>query len=272
MSTATTPATILRYEHATARCIEKPDRVAAEAPLEVRVEGTSVAVVMRTPGNDRELAAGFAFTEGIVNSAEEIFDITSCIDPGSAKKGNVIDIGLARPTSFDPRKLTRHVFTSSSCGVCSKASIALVMKDHPPIDDPVRVDPALLMKFPALLRERQEAFHQTGGLHACALFAPDGTLVDVREDVGRHNALDKLIGAALLARRLPLAEQIVLFSGRASFELMQKAYAARIPIVAAISAPSSLAVEFAVESGQTLVGFVRDESMNIYAGAERLQP
>jgi FdhD protein len=271
MSAAATPAAILRFEHGAERSSEKVDLLAAEAPLEIRVEGTSVAVVMRTPGNDRELAAGFALTEGIVSGHNEIFDITSCLETAPAAKGNVIDIGLTQPTSFDTSRLTRHVFTSSSCGVCSKASIALVMKDHPAIDDPSRTTRNLVMKLPAILRERQEAFAQTGGLHACALFNADGTLVDVKEDVGRHNALDKVIGAALLAKQLPLAGHIVLLSGRASFEMMQKAYAARIPIVAAISAPSSLAVEFARESGQTLIGFLRGESMNVYAGAERLE-
>jgi FdhD protein len=271
MSAAATQATILRYERASDRSSEKVDLLAAEAPLEIRVEGTSIAVVMRTPGHDRELAAGFALTEGIIREGREIFDITSCIETAPEAKGNVIDIGLTQPGSFDASRLTRHVFTSSSCGVCSKASIALVMKAHPPINDRVRIKRALLMKLPALLRARQETFQQTGGLHACALFSLEGGLVDVKEDVGRHNALDKVIGEALLAKRVPLEGHIVLLSGRASFEMMQKAYAARIPVVAAISAPSSLAVEFARESGQTLVGFVRDESMNIYAGADRLE-
>jgi FdhD protein len=270
MSGAAISASILRYEQGDGRSSEKVDLLAAEAPLEIRVEGTSIAVVMRTPGNDRDLAAGFALTEGIVRDRSEIFDITSCLETAPEAKGNVIDIGLTQPKRFDAKRLTRHVFTSSSCGVCSKASIDLVMRDHPKIKDALRIAPQLVMSLPTRLRERQATFQTTGGLHACALFDSDGALVDLKEDVGRHNALDKVIGAALLANRVPLEGHLVVLSGRASFEMMQKACAARIPMVVAISAPSSLAVEFARESGQTLVGFVRGESMNIYAGAERL--
>jgi len=246
------------------------DELAAEEPLEIRVEGRSLAVVMRTPGHDRELAAGFLLTEGIVKSASEIFDITHCVPSGSLAKGNVIDVGLVRPDSVDLRKLTRHVFTSSSCGICSKTSIDAVLQRRKPLKSRLRISPELLLALPHELAKHQETFRRTGGLHACALFSKDGTLDLVREDVGRHNALDKLIGWALLEKRLPLAESILLLSGRASFEMMQKAHAAGLSVVAAISAPSSLAVELAKESGQTLVGFLRKQSMNIYAGGARI--
>ena len=246
------------------------DVVAVEAPMELRVEGHPIAVLMRTPGHDRELAAGFLLTEGVIKSAKDVFDITSCIEPGAAGDGNAVDVALAHPDSFDFEKLTRHVFTSSSCGICSKASIDAVLKRRKPLHDDMRVKASVLLALPQRLSPKQETFKSTGGLHACALFDGSGKLLAVREDVGRHNALDKLLGWALLEKRAPLHGHIVLLSGRASFEMMQKAQAGGIPVVAAISAPSSLAVEFARESGQTLVGFLRGRSMNVYAGAERV--
>lgn len=249
---------------------ECADVVAAEEPLEIRVEGRPLAVVMRTPGHDRELAAGFLLTEGVIKSAKDLFDITACIAPGAAGKGNAVDVALARPDAFDFEKLTRHVFTSSSCGVCSKASIDAVIKRRKPLRDDVRIAADVLLSLPRRLAAQQETFKQTGGLHACALFDETGKLLMLREDVGRHNALDKLLGWALLGKRTPLHGHLVLLSGRASFEMLQKAHAGGIPVVAAISAPSSLAVEFARESGQTLAGFVRGRSMNLYAGAERI--
>ncbi len=246
---------------------EQPDEVAVEEPLEIRVEGHSIAVVMRTPGHDRELAAGFLLTENLVRAASDIFDLTKC---GAAGEDNVVNVTLRNPASFDPAKLTRHVFSSSSCGVCSKATIAAVRQSFPAVEDDCRIAGETLLKLPALLREKQETFAQTGGLHACALFNLAGEVQAVREDVGRHNALDKLIGRALLENRLPLRAQVLLLSGRVSFEMMQKALAAGIPIVAAISAPTSLAIEFARESKQTLIGFLRGETMNVYAGSERV--
>ena len=249
---------------------EAEDVVATEEPLEIRVEGRPLAVVMRTPGHDRELTAGFLLTEGIIKAAKDLFDITTCIDPGAAGKGNAVDVALTNPSAFDAEKLTRHVFTSSSCGICSKASIDLVLKRRKPLSDAVRVEAEMLLSLPQRLAKKQETFRATGGLHACALFDAEGNLLLVREDVGRHNALDKLLGWALLEKRTPLRGHIALLSGRASFEMMQKAHAGGIPIVAAISAPSSLAVEFARESGQTLAGFVRGRSMNIYASPERI--
>jgi FdhD protein len=249
---------------------EFDDVLAAEEPLELRVEGRPLAVVMRTPGHDRELAAGFLLTEGVVKSAKDIFDITMCVAPGAAGEGNAVDIALTHPDSFDFERLTRHVFTSSSCGICSKASIETVLKRRKPLHDEVRVKASVLLALPQRLARKQETFKTTGGLHACALFDAGGKLLQVREDVGRHNALDKLLGWALLEKRTPLHGHLVLLSGRASFEMLQKAQAGGIPVVAAISAPSSLAVDFARESGQTLVGFLRGRSMNVYAGVERI--
>ena len=246
------------------------DVVAAEVPLELRVEGNPLAIVMRTPGHDRELAAGFLLTEGVIKSAKDIFDITSCIARGEASEGNAVDVALTHPDSFDFEKLTRHVFTSSSCGICSKASVDAVLKRRRPLQDDARVKASVIQALPRKLARKQETFKSTGGLHACALFDPAGKLLVVREDIGRHNALDKLLGWALLEKITPLHGHMVLLSGRASFEMMQKAHAGGIAIVAAISAPSSLAVEFAREGGQTLVGFLRGRSMNVYTGAERI--
>jgi FdhD protein len=248
-----------------------PDDLAVEEPLELRVEGHSIAVLMRTPGHDRELAAGFLLTEGIIKAAKDLFDITSCITPGETGKGNAIDAALVRPDLAELEKLTRHVITSSSCGVCSKATIDSVFRRHRPLEDDLRITAPLLLSLPRRLAEAQEGFQKTGGLHACALFDAKGKLLVAREDVGRHNALDKLIGWALLEKRTPLRGHIALLSGRVSFEMMQKSHAAGIPVVAAISAPTSLAVEFAKESNQTLAGFVRGATLNVYAGGERIK-
>jgi FdhD protein len=249
------------------------DYLAVEEPLEIRVQGHSVAVVMRTPGEDRELAAGFLVTEGLVRVAHDVLEIRHqphCLSEISLPDGNVINVRLRQPDSLDLKRLTRHVFSSSSCGICSKASIDAVRQQFPPIQDDFQVDPQVLLGLPAALASAQETFKRTGGLHACALFDLTGRLEVIREDVGRHNALDKVVGWALLRYQLPLRQHILLLSGRASFEMMQKALAAGIPVVAAISAPSSLAAEFASESGQTLVGFLRGSRMNIYADANRL--
>ncbi|HEY1490797.1 MAG TPA: formate dehydrogenase accessory sulfurtransferase FdhD [Verrucomicrobiae bacterium] len=260
---------------------EATDFIAAEEPLEIRVEGHSVAVVMRTPGEDRELAAGFLLTEGMIRSSDDVKEIRHrphCWSQDRRSQnvlvrseGNVIDVWLKNSASLDLQKLSRHVFTSSSCGICSKASIEAVRQQFPPLESFCEVDPQVIRELPDALTAAQETFKRTGGLHACALFDLTGRLLALREDVGRHNALDKVLGWALLANRLPLSEHILLLSGRTSFEMMQKSLAGGVPIVAAISAPSSLAVEFARDSGQTLVGFLRGERMNIYAGAERVR-
>ena len=246
------------------------DAVAAEEPLEIRVEGRSIAVVMRTPGHDRELAAGFLLSEGVIASAQDVFEISPC--ESSAEEGSAVDVLLRNPEGVDMTALTRHVFTSSSCGVCGKASIASAMQTHPPLERPAAAltDAAVLFSLPEKQRAAQPAFAETGGLLASALFDLAGRLLMTREDVGRHNALDKVTGAALLEGRLPLAESILLLSGRTSFELVQKALAARIPIVAAVGAPSSLAVELAQDAGITLCGFLRADRCNVYSHPERL--
>ncbi len=265
MLPASRSVVVARYEREQLQ--QRADHIAAEEPLEIRVEDHSVAVVMRTPGHDRELAAGFLVTENIIHSAADIFDITMC---GSSEEDNVVNVTLRNPGSFDAAKLTRNVLSSSSCGICSKATIDAVRQQFAPIQSDCRVSADVIFRLPKLLRENQQTFEQTGGLHACALFDPEGNLLSLREDVGRHNALDKLIGHALLQNQLPLRNQLLLLSGRVSFEMMQKALAAGIPIVAAISAPTSLAVEFAHANNQTLIGFLRGDTMNIYTGAERL--
>lgn len=245
------------------------DHVAAEEPLEIRVEGRSVAVTMRTPGQDRELAAGFLLTEGLIHAPSDVFEISVC---PSATDGNAVDVVLANPGAVDFEKLTRHVFTSSSCGLCGKASIESTLIPFPPIaeDLEMEVPISLMLDLPRRLREAQTHFQSTGGIHASALFDLEGNLLLVREDVGRHNALDKVLGARFLAGEYPLDRTILLLSGRISFELMQKALAARIPIIAAVGAPSSLAVSFAQSSGQTVLGFIRDGRCNIYSGVHRI--
>lgn len=243
--------------------LSETDRVASEEPLEIRVNGMSVAVTMRTPGHDDELATGFLFTESLITSADEIAEIVHCpeVDPDGI--GNTLDVRLL--SEPDLSGLTRHVFTSSSCGVCGKATIASVFQHFPPVGPSFFPDADLLLSLPAKLREAQETFDRTGGLHASALFDSEGELLLLREDVGRHNALDKVIGHALRSG-ISLAGVILLVSGRISFELMQKSLAARIPVVAGISAPSSLAVKLARDSGQVLVGFLRERGFNVYAG------
>ncbi|MEZ5300745.1 MAG: formate dehydrogenase accessory sulfurtransferase FdhD [Verrucomicrobiales bacterium] len=241
------------------------DAVAAEEPLEIRVEGRSVAVVMRTPGHDRELAAGFLLSEGVIRSAGDVFEISECPAAEGAARGNVVDVFLRQPDPAALEKLTRHVFSASSCGICGKATIDSVFAHFPPVDPEPEPDRGVILSLPGKLREAQAAFDQTGGLHASGLFSRGGDLLCLREDVGRHNALDKVIGRALLDGDLPLSGRLLLVSGRVSFEIMQKALAARLPVVAAISAPSSLAVEFARGSGQRLIGFLRGDRMNVYS-------
>jgi FdhD protein len=243
------------------------DAVAIEEPLEIRVAGRAVAVVMRTPGHDRELAAGFLVTEGMLQSRDDLLDLVRCraVENGEPPE-NVIDAILAPGTAVDWTRLTRHVFTSSSCGICSKASIAAVRTRCAPLSSPFEPRRTVIATLPARLRAAQESFGATGGVHGCALFAADGRLEWAREDVGRHNALDKVIGRAFLDGALPLPGRILMVSGRVSFELVQKALAAGISCLAAVSAPTSAAVELAESAGLTLVGFVRDERMNVYAG------
>lgn len=244
----------------------KTDLIAAEEPLEIRVENKPISVVMRTPGNDEELATGFLFSEAIITRAPAAIERIPC--PGAGN--NVLNVTLEEGQKLDPSKFSRNVFTSSGCGICGRTSIEAVRQNFPPITDDSLIHGSALIGLPSRLRDCQETFQKTGGLHASALLDLEGNVLNVREDVGRHNALDKLIGRALLDRALPLRRTILLLSGRASFELLQKALAAGIPIVAAIGAPSSLAVEFAKASGQTLVGFLKKEGFNLYAGGERV--
>jgi FdhD protein len=244
------------------------DALAREEPLEIRVRGQGVAVTMRTPGHDRELAAGFLLTEGIIRRRADVVAIAPC--RSSEAPENTLNVFLAPSVELDLAKLTRHVFASSSCGLCGKASIEAVHLHFPPLESELQVTAKLLSQLPLRMRAAQRTFAQTGGLHAAAIFDAHGNLLALREDVGRHNAVDKTLGYGFLKNRLPFDEHILLVSGRASFEIIQKALAARIPIVVAISAPSSLAVEFARENGQTLVGFLRGKTMNIYSRPERV--
>lgn len=247
------------------------DELAAEEPLEIRVEGRSLAVVMRTPGHDRELAAGFLLTEGVVHGRKDIFDITACgAKPEADGPSSVIDVFLAHPERVDFSRFTRHVFSSSSCGICGKATIEAVQQQFPAVRSKMTVSAGTILALPAKLAAAQQTFQRTGGLHASALFDREGELLCVREDVGRHNALDKVLGDTLLNDWLPLDHHILLVSGRVSFEIMQKALAAGIPVVAAISAPTTLAVDFAKASGQTLIGFLRGDKMNLYAQPDRI--
>ncbi|MER5769395.1 formate dehydrogenase accessory sulfurtransferase FdhD [Streptomyces sp. NPDC001985] len=253
----------------------RPDTLVAEEPLEIRLNGRPLAITMRTPGDDFALAAGFLVSEGVIGEAGEVRSITYCA--GATADGvntyNVVDVRLAAGVPVPDITLERNVYTTSSCGLCGKASLDAVRTAtrHPVADvPPVRVRPALLSALPDRLREAQRVFDRTGGLHAAALFSVEGELLDAREDVGRHNAVDKLIGRALRNGGLPLSRVVLLVSGRASFELAQKAVMAGVPVLASVSAPSSLAVDLAVESGLTLVGFLRGASMNVYAGQERV--
>jgi FdhD protein len=260
----------------------REDAVAVEEPLEIQLgyekkgvrTNRSVSVTMRTPGSDRELAAGFLFTEGIIGGAGALqgWELPDAARPGAAG-GNALRAVLRDGVPVDLRTLERHFYTTSSCGVCGKTSIeALRVTGRIALDDAGPAwDSALVGGLPALLREGQAVFEATGGLHAAGLFAPGGTLVALREDVGRHNAVDKVIGLQVLEGRVPLAGHLLLVSGRASFELVQKAVMAGIPVLAAVGAPSSLAVDLARQFGATLLGFVGKSRFNVYSGAQRIR-
>jgi len=248
------------------------DYLVAEEPLEIRVAGAPLTVTMRTPGHDLELAAGFLFTEGLIQRREQINSLTE----GTAEKpeaaGNLVQVELAG-TEFERERMQRNFFVASSCGICGKASIdAIRVRGIAPPNPAFRLDPDVLCGLPGKLRAAQTIFGRTGGLHAAGLFSAEGELIIVREDVGRHNAVDKVVGWALREGRLPLSECALMVSGRGGFEIIQKALVAGVPLVASVSAPSGLAVRLARELGLTLVGFLRGRRFLIYSGEQRLAP
>ena len=255
----------------------RPDTLATEEPMEIRLLSgetkQTVAVTMRTPGADFELAAGFLYGEGIVSSPEDILKISYCVDADldAEQQYNIVNVELRDGRGYDLKPLERHFYTTSACGVCGKASLEqLELRGCPVIPPGPKVTPESIYSLPEKLREAQGLFEATGGLHAAALFDAEGNLVALKEDVGRHNATDKLIGWALLEGGVPLNNRIVMVSGRSSFEILQKCLTAGVPIVCAISAPSSLAVEVAQQFGMTLVGFLRGNRFNVYSGYERI--
>jgi len=249
----------------------KDDYLAAEEPLEIRVGSEPLSVTMRTPGHDRELAAGFLFTEGLVQRREQIVKLESAEPQDGSNRGNVIEAELAPESAPDFVKLRRHFFAASSCGICGKASIDSIRSRLLAAPNPdFRLDAEMLVRLPDALRSSQDVFQRTGGLHAAALFDARGKLLVLREDIGRHNAVDKVIGWALLEGRVPLSDSVLLVSGRGGFEIVQKAIVAGVPVVASVSAPSSLAVQLARELHLTLIGFLRGRRFVIYAGEERV--
>jgi FdhD protein len=249
------------------------DALATEEPMEIRVDAPGmpqrqVAVTMRTPGNDFELAAGFLHTEGIVAGTGDVTTVRYCSVPREEQQYNVVTVDLTRP--YDADLLQRNFYTTSSCGVCGKASLDSISVRCAPVAEGPEVAEAVVVALPDRLRAAQRVFDRTGGLHAAGLFDPAGELLELREDVGRHNAVDKLVGRALLAGELPLSDRVLMVSGRLSFEIVQKAAVAGIPVVCAVSAPSSLAVDAGRRFGMTLVGFLRGSRFNIYTHAERI--
>jgi FdhD protein len=255
------------------RARPRVDDLAVEEPLEIRVGGVAVSVTMRTPGDDVELACGFLFTERIIRSREDIADAAHARGPDGRLSDNVVDVTLRAGKAVNLARLQRHFYAASSCGVCGKASICAVRVGglrRPP--GTLRVAPEVLCRLPDAVRAAQALFDRTGGLHAAALFDAAGTLLTVREDIGRHNAVDKIVGHALLEGKVPLSDRILFVSGRGAFEIVQKALVAGLPVVASVSAPSSLAVDLARENGLTLVGFLRGQRFVVYAGHDRVTP
>ena len=269
--TARRRASHLTAETATVR----PETLAVEEPLEIRINGAATTVTMRTPGADVELAQGFLLTEGVISRRNDIARVEYCrgAGPDGVNTYNVLDVTLADGVATPSLDVTRNFYTTSSCGVCGKGSIDAIrtISQHSPGDDPTVVTSETLSTLPDLLRSAQRVFASTGGLHGAALFTADGTMLVCREDIGRHNAVDKVIGWALENDRIPLTGTVLLVSGRASFELTQKAVMAGIPVLAAVSAPSSLAVDLASQAGLTLVAFLRGESMNVYTRQDRVK-
>jgi FdhD protein len=265
-----------RASHVTAESTTtRPETLAVEEPLELRIDGTAITVTMRTPGSDVELAQGFLLTEGVIGGRDDIARVEYC--RGAGEDGlntyNVLDVRLTPGVPMPDVDVTRNFYTTSSCGVCGKGSIDAIrqISRHSPGDDPTVVSAETLTGMPDQLRSAQRVFASTGGLHGAALFTADGTMLVVREDIGRHNAVDKVIGWAVENQRVPLTGTVLLVSGRASFELTQKAVMAGIPLLAAVSAPSSLAVDLATQAGLTLVAFLRGQSMNVYSRPDRVE-
>jgi len=249
----------------------RDDAVAREEPLEIRLGGASLAVVMRTPGHDHELAVGFLVTERVISRPEQIVSVrhvSEARDPDAAD--NQVRVLLDAGVAVDLEALRRNFYASSSCGICGKASIENALASGPPLVDDSRFAPDFFRALVGRLEQSQAVFDRTGGLHAAGLFAPDGRLLVAREDVGRHNAVDKVVGWALRSGRVPLAGHALVVSGRVSYEVVQKAWTAGVPVVAAVSAPTSLAIEFADAAGLTLVGFLRGRGFNVYCGRERI--
>ena len=249
---------------------ERDEKLAVEEPLEIRLAGRRFTLTMRTPGHDEELAAGFLFAEGFINNAKELGEIRRVRGRKGAPEPNAIDVILNVPADGLRARLKRNFVMSSSCGVCGKTSIDSIRRRVAPASDSAQVAPATLLSLPEKLRAGQRVFAATGGLHGAAIFSLDGTILAIREDVGRHNAVDKVVGYALTNTMVPLSRHLMMVSGRLSFEIVQKAAAAGVPILAAVSAPSSLSVDLAEEIGTTLVGFLRDGSFNIYTRPDRI--
>jgi FdhD protein len=262
-------ARVLRYGEQTER---RDDQLAAEEPLEVRLNGEALTVMMRTPGHDRELALGFCYGEGIIRTAADVTGLTVVPNGEHPELENVLDLQLGLTAPGRDARWQRHFFAASSCGLCGVSSIEAIHSQAPPLpDDDMRIDPEVLFALDERLRAEQAVFERTGGLHAAGLFTEAGDPVVVREDVGRHNAVDKVIGYALEGGLVPLSRSILMVSGRTSFEIVQKALMARIPVLVAVSAPSSLARDLAQASNQTLVGFLRGRSLNVYSGRGRVE-
>lgn len=269
MSEATTRVFRRRFEGG--QGVAGGDEVAQEEPLELRLGGAPLAVVMRTPGHDRELALGFLVTERVIDSPDVVVSVRHCaLTPDADAEDNVLQVVLEEGVGVDLDRLRRNLYASSSCGICGKATIENALASAPPLDDPARFAAGFFAPLPERLRGSQPAFARTGGLHAAGLFEATGRLLVAREDVGRHNAVDKVVGWALEAGRVPLRGCVLLVSGRVSYEIVQKALAARLPVVAGVSAPSSLAVALAAQAGITLVAFLRDGSFNVYARDDRI--
>ena len=261
---------VVRVADGTARA--QRDAVAREEPLEIQIGGTPLAVVMRTPGHDTDLALGFLASERVISAIDDVLSVRHCREARTPEAAdNVVRVALADGVRVDWEALRRNTYASSSCGMCGKATIENALACAPALEDPARFDAALFAGLPEQLASAQPGFASTGGLHAAGLFDARGTLLVAREDIGRHNAVDKVLGYCLREKRWPLAGHVLLVSGRISFEIAQKALAARVPLVAGVSAPSSLAIALAARAGMTLIGFLRGRSFNVYGNPTRVR-